>query len=184
MNLFILDKDPIQAAQYYQDLHVNKIVIEGSQMIAGAYTLEELRHPGCPRTANGTARTHGFRNHPMSKWVRETSSNFMWTLTHLNELSKEWSFRFNKPRHFTQDFFDWCASNQPNIPHGNLTMHPQCFTKSFPQCIVEGDPVAGYRNYYNTAKTQFKFGSKTKYASWTNRSIPSWYNGSYQSLQA
>lgn len=184
MNLFILDSDPIQAAQYYQDLHVNKIIIEGSQMISGAYELDELKDPSCPRTQKGTPRTHGFRNHPMSKWVRETKENFEWTLQHLNQLSKEWSYRFNKPRHFTQDFFDWCAANPPKINNISLTLQPQCFTKSFPQCIVEGNPVKGYRNYYNAAKTQFKFGSKIKKATWTNREIPFWYSGSYQSRHA
>lgn len=175
MNLFILDQDPIQAAHYYQDLHVNKIIIEGAQMLAGAYSLERLAQPDCPRTAKGEPRIYGFRNHPMSVWVRANLSNFTWTLTHLNELSKEWSYRFDKSRHFTQDFFDWCYANTPDIPNEPKTTQPQCFVKSFPECIVEGDPVAGYRNYYNAAKTQFQFGSKIKKASWTKRQMPSFF---------
>jgi hypothetical protein len=110
-------------------------------------------------------------------------SNFQWTLIHLNELSKEWSYRFDKPRHFTQDFFDWCEKNLPDLSREDKTTQPQCFVKSFPECIVDGNPVAGYRNYYNKAKTQFQFGKQIKYATWTKRDKPEWFKP-YQSLQA
>ena len=59
MNLFILDLDPVKAAQLYQDIHVNKIIIEGCQLLAAAYPLERLEEPDCPRTQKGTPRTHG-----------------------------------------------------------------------------------------------------------------------------
>lgn len=171
MNLFILDLDPIKAAEYYQDLHVNKIIIEGSQLLAAAYPLDRLSKEDCPRTQKGTPRVHGHYNHPMSKWVRENTSNFAWTLKHIKALKEELKYRFGKD-HFTQGFIEWCENNPPNVLKGDQTIHPQCFAVSFPQCIVPGDPVKGYQNYYNTAKQEFKFGKKIVKATWTKRSIP------------
>jgi len=43
---------------------------------------------------------------------------------------------------------------------------------SYPECIVPGDPVKGYHNYYNKAKQSFKFGKKMVKASWTKRPVP------------
>ena len=172
MNLFILDQDPVIAATYYQDLHVNKIIIEGAQMLAAAYTLDRLKQKDVPRTQKGTPREHGFKNHPMSKWVRQNINNYNWALTHINGLCDEFEYRYNKGRHYTRDFVDWCYANTPDLPQEPQTLQPQCFVTYFPECIIEGDPVAGYHNYYNAAKTSFKFGSKTKNATWTNRPIP------------
>ena len=171
MNLFILDKDPVKAAEYYQDLHVNKIIIEGSQLLAAAYPLDRLAKTDCPRTQKGNPRVHGHRNHPVSIWTRENMTNFMWTLNHIQALYDERVYRFNKP-HFTKEFIDWCASNLPDLPAGSLSEHPQCFRVSYPECIIPGDPVVGYHNYYNKAKMEFKFGSKIVKASWTKRNVP------------
>jgi len=171
MNLFILDQDPVTAARYYQDLHVNKIVCEGSQILAAAYPLERLARDDCPRTQKGTPRVHGFKNHPMSKWGRENINNFKWTLTHILELSKEFTYRFDE-RHFTQDFIDWCYQNSPDLPDKPKTLQPQCFVTYYPHCIVENNPVLGYHNYYNEAKASFMFGGVEKKAKWTRREVP------------
>jgi hypothetical protein len=39
--------------------------------------------------------------------------------------------------------------------------------KEFPQCIVNGDPVQSYRNFYNVAKKSF--------ATWKKRPTPEWF---------
>jgi hypothetical protein len=171
MNLFILDLDPQKAAQYYQDLHINKIIIEGSQLLAAAYPLERLAEADCPRTQKGQPRKHGHYNHPMTKWVRQNMNNFTWTLDHLSGLYQERLYRFGKP-HFTWEFIEWSRNNLPKLPSSNLTEHPQCFAVSFPECIVPGNPVQGYQNYYNKAKREFKFGKKMVKASWTKRDVP------------
>lgn len=176
MNLFILDQDPYIAATYYQDLHVNKIIIEGAQMLAAAYPLDRLAQDDVPKTQKGRPRRHAYQKHPMTIWVTENLSNFQWTIDHITALCNEYEYRFDRPRHFTRDFIDWCDTNLPDLPNLPQTLQPQCFTKSFPECLVEGDPVAGYQNYYNTAKTSFKFGSKIKYATWTKRPIPYFYS--------
>ena len=171
MNIFRLDKDPIKACEFYQDLHVNKIIIEGSQLVANCYPLERLKQLDCPRTQKGTPRVYGNYNHPLAKWVRESKSNFIWTIDHLNGLLQEKEFRFGSKKHFTESFIHWAKNNPPNLPDNGETEYPQCF-KTYPECMVEGDPVKGYQNYYNTAKREFQFGKTTKKATWTKRPIP------------
>jgi len=171
MNLFILDLNPRVAAEYYQDLHINKIIIEGTQLLAAAYPLERLAQDDCPRTQKGTVRKHGHYNHPMTKWVRTNMSNFVWTLNHLDGLYQERLYRFEK-EHFSKDFIEWVWNNPPELLHGSLTEHPQCFAISFPECIVPGNPVQGYHNYYNKAKREFNFGSRIVKAKWSKREVP------------
>jgi hypothetical protein len=176
MNLFILDPDPIRSAIFNQDLHVKKIIIEGAQMLANAYDRIKLAEPGVPRTDKGTPRVGGLPNHPMSKWVRENMSNFKWTLLHVQTLCKEYTHRFGQ-RHYTEGFIDWVAANLPVLNDNSLTLQPQCFAQSYPECIVPGDPVKGYHNYYNKAKQFFLYGKNSKtprrvFASWTNREVP------------
>jgi len=174
MNLFILNTNPVLAAQQYQDLHVNKIVCEGSQMLATAYPLSRLAELDCPRTQKDTPRVHSYLKHPMTMWVNNNLSNFNWALEHILALSDEYTFRSGKV-HFSLRFLQWVASNKPsNKPESCITEHPQCFS-TYPECIVPGDPVAGYRNYYNKAKAVFNFRGKPVAASWTKRSVPDWF---------
>ena len=49
---------------------------------------------------------------------------------------------------------------------GKTTPVPQAM-KEFPQCMVEGDTVQAYRNFYVVAKRRF--------ATWTERGAPLWY---------
>lgn len=171
MNLFILDTDPFKAAQYYQDLHLNKIIVEGTQVLATAYPLTVLQQADCPRTQKGTPRKHSHYNHPVTKWVRTNINNFVWTLNHVDALYQERLYRFNK-QHFSRAFIDWCWSNPPELPHESRTEHPQCFVNTYPELVVINDPVKGYQNYYNVAKRSFQFGKKTVNATWTKRDTP------------
>lgn len=170
MNLFRLDNCPKVAAQQYQDLHVTKIVLEATQLLANCYTPIQLR--AAPRTKVGNIRKHSHIHHPISKWTKETRGNFDWALAHAVALADEFKFRFGKP-HFCVGFIVWASKNQPTVPSGDSTEQPQCFLK-FPECVVLGDPVSGYRNYYNLTKLYFLIRGKTIKATWTKRSVPAW----------
>jgi hypothetical protein len=61
-----------------------------------------------------------------------------------------------------------------NIPDTTLTAFPQAM-KHYPECMVEGDSVQAYRNYYHVAKS---------FAKWTKgRQAPSWWEG-YKGIAA
>jgi len=175
MNLFRLHNDPHEAAKLYQDLHVRKIVLEATQLLANCYSADQMCF--APRTQLGNMRKHSHIHHPISKWVTETYGNFYWTVMHACALEYEFEYRFGK-RHFCEGFIYWCLSTPPHLLCSMLnekqTEQPQCF-KQYPQCVVPGDPVAGYRNYYRTAKKSFDIRGKIVHATWTNRDIPEWF---------
>jgi hypothetical protein len=181
MNIFRLSNCPVECARQMQDLHIRKQVLETTQLLANGYSADQLVY--APYTQNGTMRKHSHLHHPISKWVLYNNKNFEWTLKHASALSDEFYWRFGK-RHFCDTFISWCRKISwfrkgfPELIYSNLnekeTEQPQCF-KQYPQCIVPGDPVAGYRNYYRVAKRSFVIRGKTIYATWTKREIPAWF---------
>lgn len=171
MNLFRLSDDPKETAQFYQDIHVRKIIVESAQILANCYTLKELEN--APKTQLGNTRKYSYYNHPICKWVREDLNNYNWVLCHAVALVTEYTYRFDK-KHFCADFILWCAINFPNLKNIAPTEHPQCFLK-YPELMVKNNPVEGYRNYYKTHKMFFvnKKGKVTN-ATWTRRDKPIW----------
>jgi hypothetical protein len=168
VNIFKLSNCPVESARFYQDIHIKKIIVETSQILANAYDLQILTL--APKTQSGQWRKHSYPFHPITKWAIKNISNFNWTLKHAVALCEEYKFRFNKP-HFCESFINWCTDNNPNLSLEGLTEQPQCFLKH-PDCMVKNDPVTGYRNYYNKCKLSFDFRGKIKYATWTNRDVP------------
>ena len=53
-----------------------------------------------------------------------------------------------------------------NLEDKGFEEPPQAM-KKFPECMVKGDSIKAYKNYYIVAKKEF--------AKWTNRNIPEWY---------
>jgi len=172
MNIFRLSDCPIEAAKFMQDLHIRKQVVETAQLLANSYATKQL--DCAPKTQLGNVRRYSHVHHPISKWVGQSYPNFLWTLAHAKELSREFDFRFGK-EHFCQGFIDWCLNELPHtVPTAPSTEQPQCF-KAYPQCVVPHDPVAGYRNYYKVAKKSFDIGGKIVHATWTRRDVPEWF---------
>ena len=67
-----------------------------------------------------------------------------------------------------------CYENHQRICRsvmGKTTPVPQAM-KMFPECMVEGDTVQAYRNFYVVAKRRF--------ATWKEKRIPIWYKNMTQ----
>lgn len=154
MNIFILDLDQQKAVKYYVNDHIRKIIIEVSQLLCGVHYFSKIIRNDIPYKL-------AFQNHPVSKWVRKSLSNYLWTCELGKELSKEYTFRYDKI-HKCQSVIKWCQANIPEIPDIGLTT----FALAMPDEYKTDDPVQSYRNYYNGAKRHlFK---------WKNRPIPEW----------
>lgn len=170
MNIFYLDEDPIVAARYLMDIHVGskncggKMIVESSQMLASAYSLDELTK--APLTKNGKFRSHGYFNHPATVWSRSYLSNFYWLIAHAEEMIKEKIFR-GGGLHFCSSWIQWCRNNPPNLKDG-FSEPALCM----PEDLKVNCPVESYRNYYKTKKYT-KSGKKMDV--WTIRSTPSWF---------
>ena len=156
MNIFLLHKDPKVAAEYHCDKHVVKMILESAQMLCSAYQ----RHFGKDDDLYKIA----FPRHPMTVWVGDSLSNFLWLLNLLNNLLIEYTYRYDKT-HATKDIHDKLL-NKMNII---MDMKDNGFTEP-PQCMPEEykhkDFITAYRNYY--------VGEKKRFAKYTNREEPQW----------
>jgi len=163
MNIFAVDNSPIVAARSLCDEHVRKMIVESSQMLSLAYSLERLAEEDCPRTQKGTARKHTHRNHPCSKWTLTSMCNWQWLLDHVGALCGEFEYRFDKV-HFTQTFVEWLQTHPPTLPAQPLTQFVQAIKD---QELHRPNPIDAYRLYYCVEKSRF--------ATWTKRQPPVWY---------
>ena len=181
MNYFHLDKDPHKCAKYHLDKHVVKMNIEYPQMLSTAHRLlDGDQYQGKSKTGRNVKRWRHPNDemenilykvchvhHPTSVWVRESKANYQRLYDVWLELLREYTYRYGKIHLSGKKLVLPLAkapSNIPDLPYCD----PPPAMKAYPQCIVEGDSVTTYRNYYKEAKSGF--------AKWTKRPIPKWYN--------
>ena len=154
MNIFVLDRNPIHAAQQACDQHVIKMILESAQMLCSAF----------PKGTAPYKRTH--YNHPCSVWARQSLENYQWLLAHAFALAEEYTHRYGKV-HASVRVLEWCRDNVASLPllASGATEFPQAMPEPFQ---VPGDAVAAYRAFYR--------GSKSRFAKWTKtRAAPAWW---------
>lgn len=150
MNIFILDYDIRTSAYYHCDQHVNKMILEAAQMIC---TVAGEHGISVPYKA-----THP--NHPCTKWVRESISNYIYLLDlafWLNEAAKERYKR--KTNHKSFDVLE--SLSFPDLPEKELTTFARAMPDEFKRIP---DTVEAYRAYYRTKE----------FATWKN-GTPDWF---------
>lgn len=147
MNIFILDINPVLAAQYQCDKHVVKMVLESAQILS---------------TINGGPYKPTHANHPCVAWARENSGNYAWLALHAIALCHEYTTRYGK-RHKCEDIIADLLCIPFSIPREYRTPFIQCM----PEQYRGDDAVKAYRRYYVS--------EKAKFARWTNRNIPQWF---------
>lgn len=180
MNIFYLDKSPKICAQYHCDIHSSKMCVEYPQMLSTAHRVLDGRlWYGENKSGRKLARyflEDGYMNltvykaahvnHPSSIWVRQSLENYMWLWETWYYLAREYK------RRFSRDHASWVKlgkvlRNPPNnIPEGKFTQ-PTPAMKQYPECIVEGDSISSYRNFY--------WADKREFAKWTTRDEPGWW---------
>ena len=135
MNLFILDQDPVVAAQSQCDIHVNKMIIESGQMLS---TVHRMLDGNMERrlSKSGKIRVQYWKldddredilykachfNHPCTVWTRESLANYEWHYKHFIALCKEKEYRTGK-EHLTYTKLHKALKTPPyNIPIYKLT---------------------------------------------------------------
>ena len=157
MNLFIIDKDPIIAAQQYCDKHVTKIILEAAQMLSMAHRVTNTANiPGW------IYNTPSQRNNHVCKWVRDSLLNYRWTVAHAIALGSEYTRRYGKI-HGCMKVITWCNSNEPSIL--DLPMTP--FRQAVAADCYNEDIVQAYHDYYIRYKSGF--------AKWKVGPVLEWY---------
>lgn len=137
MNIFVLDTDPVKAAQYHCDKHVVKMILETAQLLCSVHHATEAEYD-IPYKA-----TH--INHPCAKWARESTGNYYWLQSLGDALCQEYTYRYGKV-HKSQAVIDWAFLNEPDIPEGDMTP----FAHAVDDDLKELSPTVDvYRGYYH-----------------------------------
>lgn len=155
MNIFFLDHDIEKCAQAHCDKHVNKMILEGAQLLASALHLTNTPAPDLYKL------TH--KNHPDAVWVRASIHNYIYLLDLMEALNTEARYRYEHSRvHMSlAKARDWPFPPLPEVP---FTEPPKCVHDDFKSMA---STVEAYRAYYNRDKRDI--------ASWTKREPPSWF---------
>jgi len=180
MNIFILDLDPVIAAQMQCDKHVVKMLLESAQMLSTAHRIIDgngvrglsksgkrsvlkWSHP----TLDEVLYSAVHQNHPCTQWTMISKSNYQWHYAHFVALCDEYSYRYGKVHKTDGKLRDVLKFNPKNIPDLDLTEFPLAMGDN-PECKIIEDPVKSYRKFYQTKQKRFKM-------LWTRRKVPSWF---------
>lgn len=153
MNIFVLDLKPSVCAQYHNDKHVVKMILETAQLLCGSHWV----------TGSEAPYKLSHKNHPCSIWVRESLENYNWLCELGIQLCQEYQYRYGKT-HKTFEVIKWCCNHLPNIPSKGFTTPALAMPETYK---VPGNPVKSYRNYY--------LGEKRSFCNWKERNIPDWF---------
>ena len=179
MNIFYLDHDVNKCAEYHNDKHVVKMILEYAQLLSTAHRYLDgtlsVRLSKTGRKQNWYYlsdnrddllynATH--INHPSAKWCRDSAANYKWLYDLFCACCDEYTFRYGKV-HLTDQKLRHVLSHLPkNIGKSKLFEEPW---RAMPDDVKIGnDSLASYRNYY--------INNKTHLATWKKRNKPEWYS--------
>jgi hypothetical protein len=189
MNIFFLDFNAKMCAQYHNDKHVVKMILETCQLLSTAHRvidgvlLTGISDSGRKTTSwilpdgrNDVLYKATHLNHPSAIWVRQSKENYLWLHSLLCELSQEYTYRYGKVHKCEQiGLIDALGKFPNNLKTRGFTEPTPAMDKSY---IIENDSIASYRNYYQNAKQHL--------ASWSgkinSRNIPEWFGVSNANL--
>lgn len=149
MNIFVLDADPVRAAQWQCDRHVIKMTLETAQLLCSVHHFFGYKAP--------YKKTH--INHPCAVWARESLANYEWLLAHGKALGEEYTARYGKIHKSVS------AMPDPIKELPDIELTP--FVLAMPSQYWSDSAVKSYRAYYK--------GAKNKFATWI-RNKPDWWN--------
>jgi len=183
MNLFILHKDPVIAAQMQCDKHVPKMIVESGQMLSTSHRMldgiMERRRSKSGKTMvkywrmenqyyETTLYSAVHAHHPCTVWTMESSENYKWHYEHFLALCDEYTYRYGKTHKTDRVLRDILSIMPVNMPQKNELTEFKLAMKANPECMFP-DPVKSYRLFYQTKQERFKM-------VWTKRNRPEWFN--------
>ena len=182
MNIFILSKDPVEAAQLLCDKHAaGKMAVESAQMLSTAHRVLDGVSSRAPSKSGKTLSKHWtlpderedmlykavHMNHPCTVWTMKSNNNYTWHYIHFAALCDEYTYRYGKV-HATDKLLREKLRDLPrNIPIAPKTQFALAMNTN-PECMYPNDPVRSYREFYQTKQDRFNM-------VWTNRQVPEWF---------
>tara|TARA_Y100001973_G_scaffold89143_1_gene135169 strand:+ start:332 stop:862 length:531 start_codon:yes stop_codon:yes gene_type:complete len=165
MNIFVLDEDPVVAAQMHCDKHCVKMVLELFQQLGSAMRRHGATDSHMPLTKSGKPLKGGYHNHPCTRWCGDSRDNFEWAAEHAMALAKEYTYRYGK-KHACEAGIRYMARCSWIIPNVGKTP----FAQAMPEEFKNNCAVTAYRDYYIIDK------QKNIQCEWNkNRQSPDWW---------
>jgi len=156
MNIFVLDNSPYKAAEYHNNKHVVKMILETGQLLSTAHHVLDDGKELSPLLFKPS-----HINHKCAVWACESIMNYVW-LWHLGQgLLQEYTKRYGRV-HARTETLEYLQRCPLNIPRKRMTP----FAQAMPDEYKNEDAVTAYRNYY--------MGAKRHLAQW-NTKVPDWW---------
>jgi hypothetical protein len=186
LNIFYIDHDPVQAAEWMVDKHVVKMILESAQLLSTAHRVLDGKMEIRNRLVPGTLETPKYRkhkvwtlpdgrndilyqathiNHPSAIWCRNSIENYTWLVEHFFALMNEYTYRYEKQHKCYGEISYMLQSPPKNLHKYEWTPMPSCMADEY---IISNEPLTNYRNYYIMGKS--------KMHKWKNRQPPEWIN--------
>jgi hypothetical protein len=178
MNIFILDTDPVIAAQLQCDKHIVKMPLESAQMLSTAHrildgTVEKRPSKSGKRLVNywrhplfdEVLYKNVHENHPCTTWTMTCADNYRWHYNHWIALCTEYRYRYGR------DHLSIIKLREIlyEAPKGILGIPSTPFPQAIPEELKNpADVVSAYRTFYQTKQHRFKM-------KWTKREVPDWF---------
>ncbi len=147
MNIFVLDEDPVKAAQALDCVRLPKMCVESAQMMASALRRHGVTDEQMPLTKSGTPYKGGYHHHPCTRWAGDSRANFVWLALHAIEQCKEYTRRFGK-EHACYGPINHMARMWMSAKFEENYTTP--FAQAMPDEYKDDDPVVAYRAYYHS----------------------------------
>ena len=181
MNIFYVEKDPMDAAQALVDKHVVKMVLESAQLLSTAHRVLDGEQVEGIRVNIETGKSRKVKawvlpdsrdnvmyaathiNHPSAIWCRTSVKNYDWLVDHFFALMREYTYRYGKTHKCFGELSYMLQSPPHNLKEWDWTPMPSCMADEY---IISKDALTNYRNYYRIGKL--------KLHKWTNRQPPEW----------
>lgn len=169
MNIFVLDTNPVKAAEQMCDKHIVKMIIESCQMLSAAIDVncrKDLRPTELsPSQQLGLPQyPKAHLKHPCTEWVCKSRGNYNWLLRHLRALNFQYYKRYNKIHALEGCCTVYDGQRQwLSFDQNKRTT----FVQAMPDRYKSNDPVQAYRQYYIYEKFTF--------AKWKMGNKPEWF---------
>lgn len=132
MNIFVLSRNPVEAAQMMKRGHLIKMPLESAQMLCTALWSKNISAPYKP----------AYPKHPCNLWVQKSNENFEWLVKHSLELCRLYTLVYEK-QHASETVINECKNL---LPFNNDRITP--YAQAMPEKYKHTDSVIAYRSYY------------------------------------
>jgi len=168
MNLFVTDDCPYQAAKNLPDKLVVKMALENAQMLAANFSDEFLAYGSLPKK-DGTPYKATHKNHPCTKWGRESLANIAWMVAHGLAICFEYTQRYGKVHSCEMTHARALALLEANGGTLELFSYHTPFVRAMPDELKTNQTIStveAYRRYIHTKH----------YAKWKHGNEPEWWS--------